>query len=171
VNLQIDAVGAEIAKVGNKLEAIDGQLEQLKRGRVVDVALQEWLDSAIDLQDLPDPLAARRAAVNALISDLNKDKDRLAQKEHDLREKEKSLSAEKAVLLGKLPGDGNVTAGVASTLFLFLSSALPSNSWRPDSCLAVSACRFDSDRGSIGQGCVAEKRRARHDTFSEATPH
>ena len=100
VNLQIDAVGAEIVKVGNKLEAIDSQLEQLMSGQVPE-NMKDMVAFQVRRQHSKDPEEAFNAAVDVLITDLNKDKDRLAQKEHDLREKEKSLSAEKAVLLSK----------------------------------------------------------------------
>jgi hypothetical protein len=111
---QIKAITADIARATADRLAIDDKLEQLRRNHIADAILQEWLDMEIDLQDIPNPKAARRD----LIARLANEKETLSKKENLLRE-------EKNLLLGKSPGGGLTAAAAAAGMEWFPRLPIP----------------------------------------------
>lgn len=100
----------KLKRTTKKLKKADTQLDQLKKTKITDPDMLEWLHRTIDLQGMSDPKVARRAANNTMIADLLEKRKELRKKEEQLHQKEATLEERKNILLSKLPGDGAAAA-------------------------------------------------------------
>jgi chromosome segregation ATPase len=88
VEAQITAVNLKVDKINTSLMAIDGQLEQLKRGKVPENMEDMFSFQMRRLRREEDPYVA---AVEALIADLREKRKELCEDKKQLREDKKQL--------------------------------------------------------------------------------